>query len=246
MLTTRSLLETLQRLLVHGSSSRARTGGTFTPQPMMQVIDLSHTIHAKMPVYPGTEQPLILTPYTVETAGFREKKLTLLSHTGTHLDAPAHLLADARTLDQLPIERFIGRACLIPLTGLPPCASIQRHDLEPYQERIRQSEFVLLQTGWSQYWGQERYFADYPVCTTEAAQWLVECDLKGIGLDMISADPCGALTLPIHKIFLARECLIIENLCNLHLLPATGFTFACFPLKLADADGSPVRAVALR
>jgi kynurenine formamidase len=196
-----------------------------------------------MPVYPGTEPPKIETSGTVEKDGFYERKLTFLSHTGTHIDAPAHLLPHAPTLDMAPVGNFAGPGSVIDLTGIDG-KKIELSDLEPFEHLFKASDFILLRTGWSRFWGQETYFEDYPVLSVEAALWIHSFDLKGIGVDMISVDETGDTDLVIHKILLERS-ILIENLTGLEQLPRTGFTFCCLPLKLEKADGSPVRAVAM-
>ena len=74
----------------------------------MSVLDLTHTISGEMPVYPGTEKPVLTTACTIETAGYRETLLHMYSHTGTHMDAPAHMIARGRTLDSYGVEKFVG------------------------------------------------------------------------------------------------------------------------------------------
>lgn len=70
-------------------------------------------------------------------------------------------------------------------------------------------------------------------------------DLKGVGMDTISADPADAADLPVHNILLGAGMVLVKNLTNLEAVPAPSFLFAGFPLKIRDADGSPVRAVAI-
>lgn len=89
------------------------------------------------------------------------------------------------------------------------------------------------------------YFSDYHVLSLEAANWLTQFGLKGLGLDTISADEVEARDLAVHKIFLRNDTVIIENLANLGELPCNRFIFSCFPLNFENADGSPVRAVAI-
>ena len=210
----------------------------------MQIVDLTQTISPQMPVYPGTEPPVFSLGCSLEVDGFREKKLTLFSHTGTHMDAPAHLLADGKTLDQFPVAQFFGTACCLDFSDRPG-ALIDVADLEPYRQQLEQVEFCLLRSGWSRYWGTPQYFVDFPVLSLAAAQWLCRFDLKGIGFDAISADPVASQDLPIHRQLLGQGLVLIENLTHLELLPKQQFLFSCLPLKLADADGAPVRAVAL-
>lgn len=210
----------------------------------MKIVDLTHFISPNMPVYPGTEPPTFTTECAIEAVGFLEKKMNLYSHTGTHIDAPAHIIRGARTLDQLSADTFIGNAFSVDLTRINGPA-IDISALEPHENSIKKNDFILLNTGWSRYWGTERYFADYPVLSPEAAVWLNGFELKGLGLDVISPDRVESKDFPIHRILLERNMIIIENLTNLQALPGSEFMFLCFPLKIEQADGSPVRAVAI-
>jgi arylformamidase len=209
----------------------------------MEIIDLTHTILPEMPVFPGDTPPDIKVLASVETDGFAERRLELGSHTGTHIDSPAHILLHSPTLDRIPPDRFIGRGSVIDLTE-PDTSTIDIGNLQPHEERFKNSDFVLFRTGWSRLWGQEQYFENFPVLSIEAALWIHSFELKGIGIDAPSVDETLSTDCPIHKILLER-LLIIENLTNLKQLPETGFTFSCFPLKYENADGSPVRAVGI-
>ncbi len=212
----------------------------------MKLIDLTHPITPDMPVYPGTEPPIIKTGCSIEEAGFLEKKITFFSHTGTHVDAPAHLIKNHNTLDMLEIEHFQGPALVLDFNHLTtPDKTIGVKELEAHQDEIRKVEFLLLHTGWSQYWGSARYFTGFPVLSPEASTWLSNFPIKGLGLDTISADKIDSQDYPVHKALLRKNIIIIENLANLSALPYNQIEFSCFPLSLTDADGSPVRAVAV-
>ena len=208
----------------------------------MKPVDLTHPITASMPVYPGTEPPVIISGCSIEEAGFLEKKITFYSHTGTHIDAPAHLIKGHSTLDMLAIDHFYGPALMLNFDHIVT-QTIGVKDLEPYQDQIKKVQFLLIYTGWSQYWGTEKYFFDYTVLSIEAANWLTSFGLKGFGLDTISADSADSKDYPVHKALLQKNTIIIENLVNLDRLP-NQFELSCFPLSFEDADGSPVRAVA--
>ncbi len=210
----------------------------------MAIIDLSHFLEADMPLYPGTELPVFEERASIETDGYREKKIALCSHTGTHMDAPAHIVAGAKTLDQLPVETFFGDAFLLNCTRAGK-EGVDLQELLPQADAIRGHAFIVLHTGWSRYWGNDHYFSGYPVLTPDAARWLTHMDLKGVGMDTISADPADAVDLPVHNILLGAGVVLVVNLTNLEAVPAPSFLFAGFPLKIRDADGSPVRAVAI-
>lgn len=206
---------------------------------LMKIVDLTHLIKEGMPVFPGTESPVLEAANTLERDGFREKKLHMYSHTGTHMDAPAHMIASGWTLDQVPADAFFGPAVKVDVRGLK---KIEKHHLELL---IRpDTEFLILWTGWDQYWGSENYFGEFPALSEEAAKWLSSLALKGIGIDAISLDPMNSVKFEVHLELLSSDKVLIENLRGLEQLPEV-FLFSAMPLKLEDADGSPVRAYAL-
>ncbi len=207
----------------------------------MAIIDLSHIINPDISVFPGTEKPVFERK---EIEGYPEVKITMYTHTATHIDAPIHIIKNARTLDQLPVDRFIGKGFVIDCKHLAG-KYITKGFLEPYRDTISKTEFILFNSGWSTKWKTEAYFENFPTLTAEATGWLSSFDLKGIGIDSISLDPVADMNLPNHKIVLKKEILIIENLTNLDSLPGNDFIFQCFPLKIERADGSPVRALAV-
>ncbi len=208
-----------------------------------RLIDLTHPIHPSMPVYPGTEPPVFQQANTLEKDGFAEKRLSLFTHTGTHMDAPAHIMPEGRTLDSYEASHFVGPARVIDL-GYRADQRILPEDLHPLAEELEQLDFLIFRTGWSAHWGSSRYFRGFPTLTVEAAEWLVRFDLKGAGIDAISFDPVDDPTLPVHQTLLGADWVLVENLTHLDRLSKNQFTFSCLPLHLADADGSPIRAVA--
>ena len=197
-----------------------------------------------MPVYPGTEPPEITPACTIASHGFCETKLSFYSHTGTHIDAPRHLLKDGKSLDQFPLDYFYNTACIIRLPKYQH-APIACSDLYAFEPRIRSSKIILICTGWSSYWNSPAYFRDYPLLSIEAAHWLSQFSLYAIGVDAISVDAIDAETLQIHDCFLRKNILIIENLTNLSSIDQPSFTLSMFPLKTAQADGLSTRVVAI-
>jgi kynurenine formamidase len=211
---------------------------------MRTVVDLTHTIAPDMPVYPGTEPPALESANTVERNGFAETLVRMYSHTGTHIDAPAHMVAGAPSLDQFAADRYVGTACVIDVAA-PGRTDIGPDLLEAHAALVAGCDFVLLHTGWSRYWGDRRYFADFPVLSPAATRWLIARGLKGVGFDAISADPVGASPFSNHLAFFRAGMILVENLDGLEPLAGRRFLFSCLPLKFDAADGSPVRAVAM-
>ncbi|MBU3113897.1 cyclase family protein [Clostridium lacusfryxellense] len=210
----------------------------------MKITDLTHVIYSGMPVFPGTEQPTLEKANTLEKDGFQEAKITMYSHTGTHIDAPAHMLSNGPYLDNLDIEHFIGNATILDFSN----STIKLIDLDmlkPYEEKVKNVDFVIIKTGWSKYWSDSKYYEDFPSLDLESARWLSQFNLKGIGIDAISIDAMESTTFAVHKILMPRNIIIIENLTNLDSITNEFFILSILPLKNKDADGSPVRAISI-
>lgn len=211
----------------------------------MKVIDLTHIINETMPVYPGTDRPKFLPANTYEKDGFKETLLQMYTHTGTHMDPPAHLYAGRTTLDQFPIEQFIGKALVIDCRDLQEGEFITMDHLQKYGDKADHAEFLLFNLGWDKRWGTDEYFGDYPCLDNEVMDYILAGHYKGIGFDVIGLDPIADENLTRHKrLFKQCEIVNIENLKNLDLCGDDLFWFSCFPMKLENCDGSPVRAVA--
>ncbi|MDO4719104.1 MAG: cyclase family protein [Peptostreptococcaceae bacterium] len=212
----------------------------------MKVIDLTHRIEEGMPVYPGTEGPKLRMANSYEKDGFKETLLRMYSHTGTHMDAPSHLYAQGRSLDEFSVSRFVGLGVVIDCLGLREGDKIGMSHIERQREEAEKADFLLFCTGWDKYWGSEKYFGDYPTIDEEVARYIAEKGKKGVGLDVIGLDPIGDADLPLHKIVLrSNETVIIENLKNLSRLGRELFTFCALPLHYIGGDGAPIRAVAI-
>lgn len=211
---------------------RART--TFT--------DLTHPLITGMPVYPGDPEVEIDEVFTILADGCSVRSLQLGSHSGTHVDAPAHVIAGGRTIDQVAPGELMGDAVVAQLPDLAPGQLI---DEEMLGEALRSRpenlpSIVLLATGWDRFWGTADYLR-HPVVTEDAASALVEAGVQVLGAD--TASPDGAASLVAHEVLLGADCLIIENLRGLtDLLRKVEFT--ALPLSITGGDGAPIRAVA--
>ncbi len=211
----------------------------------MKIIDLTHTITEDMTVYPGTETPKLFPAGSYEKDGFRETRLEICTHTGTHMDPPAHVFPNRTTLDQFPPEQFIGKALVIDCRDLKEGQAITMKYIQKYGEKAEQADFLLFNLGWDKYWGTEAYFGSYPCIDDEVLNYIIEGKYKGIGFDVIGLDPIDDENLTRHKkLFETCDIVNIENLKNLHLCKNDLVNFSCCPLKLKNSDGAPVRAVA--
>lgn len=211
----------------------------------MKVIDLTNPITPDMPVYPGTEKPFFTPANSYEKDGFKETKISMFTHTGTHMDPPAHLYAGRTTLDQFPIDQFIGRALVIDVRHLKEGEKITLKEIEKYGFLPEKADFLLFNLGWDKKWGTDAYFGDYPCVDDEVLSYIMNGSFKGIGFDVIGLDPISDVNLIRHnRLFKEKDIVNIENLKNLDLCGNDLFNFSCFPLNIENSDGSPIRAVA--
>jgi kynurenine formamidase len=192
-----------------------------------------------MPTYPG-DPAVSLSPHaTHESDGYRVTACEFGSHTGTHVDAPAHVDPAGRTLEDYPVERFLFDARLADCRGVGAGEAVEVSDLTSPETAVADRDLLLVRTGWADHWGTDRYL-DHPVLAPDAAEWCAERGVA-VGLDTPSPDPFGDAALPAHHALLGDDCLVIENLRNLSGLPET---FAVRALPVLGVDGSPARVVA--
>lgn len=207
----------------------------------MKIIDLTHKFENNMTAYSPDSRAKIQKVATIENNGYEESLLTIYSHNGTHMDSTKHMNINGKTLDTLDIENFAGKAILIDVKDKE---YIDLELLKKYEERINECDFVIFNSSWDKFWNTDKYYKDYPVLNKESAKYLANSNIKGIGIDMLSVDTYDSADFEIHSILFDGEKLIVENLTNLENIP-NEFLFIAAPLKFNDADGAPVRAMAI-
>ena len=222
---------------------------TFYPEDsegdLMKVIDMTHLISEDMPVYPGTEGPRLSPANTYEKDGFKETLMTMYTHTGTHMDPPAHLFEGRTTLDQFPAQQFAGKALVIDCSDMTEGQRVPLERITRCGRAAEEADFLLFRFGWDKYWGTPAYFGNYPCLSNEAVDYIIAHGKKGVGLDVIGIDPIADANLTIHrKLFAQNEIVVIENLTNLDQVGSEPFWFFALPLRHVNADGSPIRAIA--
>jgi kynurenine formamidase len=198
-----------------------------------------------MPVFPGTDSPSFVEKFSLAQNGFNEMELKLLTHTGTHLDCPAHMISSEITTDTANLSSFYGSAFVADFSNKKLGEQISKEDLLIYSKALKKQKIILIYTGFDKYWGTADYFLPFPTLNIDAIQFLIENNIKLIGLDVISIDSIDAQIYKNHYLALENNIIIVENLCNLDKLIDKKFNFAAFPLKIKNGDGSPVRAVAI-
>lgn len=215
----------------------------------MVFVDLSYDITEDICSWPGHPHPAVKTVLSSVKEGYEVKHISFMSHVGTHIDAPSHTLQDGLSLNDIPVSQYMGPALIIDVCNIKD--QIEVGDLLPYAEQIEQSKFVVFHCGHQRYWHQNEYFYGHPVISKECALWLSGFDLYGIGLDTFSPEPVDTKTSIVHRTLAAKGMVIIENLAQLKVVLTLTtqtkgmFFLSALPIKIPDADGSPVRAVAI-
>ena len=215
----------------------------------MRLIDLSHTIEEGMITYQGLPAPLICDFLSREESKrhyapgttFQIGKIEMVSNTGTYLDSPFHRFADGKDLSELSLDRLADLDALVVRVnedGPRAIESAAFHGLDIC------GKAVLVHTGWSRHWRTDRYFTGHPFLTAAAALYLKEQGARLVGIDSLNIDDIADGSRPVHTTLLGAEILIVEHLCNLHLLTASPFRFSAVPVKVKGMGTFPVRAFA--
>ena len=209
-----------------------------------KIIDLTHDIRTGMMVYPGDPGVEVRESLTHESAFCHVDRLDIGSHTGTHIDAPYHFLADGKRITDFPVSQFVGEGIVINLTGKGAGEAITEADLQPLHEQITAGDFVLLRTGWCEKFGTDEYL-DHPYVSGDAAELLVKWGVRIVAVDFLNVDSTRLEQWDAHPVLLSSDVLIVENIANsLALDPEKRYLFYFAPLKVAGSDGAPVRAFA--
>ena len=204
------------------------------PFSSRSVVDLSHVVDNGTKPYPGDPAPRLDTAADITHDSCCVTRISLVTHTGTHVDAEAHVIHGGKRLGDYPLTAFSGLARVADLRGL---SVVDASALDS----IESCDWLLLCTGQSEKWGSEEYFGTEPLFTEAFVKAAARIARKGIGLDCSGLDREG---VALHR--LSGGGLMVENLTDLEmLLSESRILFAAYPLKLAAGDGAPVRAVAM-
>ena len=209
-------------------------------------IDLSLTISESIPSFPGSPTPQFINWSDIKSDGYNLELLFLSSHTGTHLDAPYHFDKKGQKINQISLERLIGKGILIKLKKSRN-SPITKSDIISFEKKygeIPNYSSLFFYTGWQKNLKKQNYFTENPGLDTSSAKYLVSKKINLVGIDSPSIDIGKDDSFSVHHILSKNNILIVENLANMNKIKSNGFTFTILPLKLKDATGSPVRAVA--
>ena len=210
-----------------------------------EIIDLSYPIDTDMLVGAGLERPVYEWLRRLNSEGLNLTRMSIVLHTGTHVDAPSHMIDRGESIDEIPLDRFFGTARLF------------RHQSENGREvslsevmesgfNLKENTIFVLETGIEQFAETAKYNQQYSVPSIELIKWLIERKVAAFMTDVTNIDPPGDEDFPRHKLMLGAGIPIVENLKNLRLLPSnTDFIICALPLKLKGREAAPCRAIAI-
>lgn len=202
---------------------------------MLRMYDITMTIHPGMQVWNNDElkKPILKNIQTLATATAYESRIDINAHTGTHLDAPLHMVEGGAPIESIALERLVGPARVLDLTNVE--GSIGREQLELYG--IQRDEWLLFKTKNS---FSEQFDLQFVFLNADGAAYLRDIGINGVATDGlgIERDQPGN---PTHHTFFAADILIVEGV-RLKDVPAGNYTFILAPLKLEGIEAAPARA----
>ena len=219
------------------------------------VIDLTHPITSTSPTWEGVcgFQHDIGLDYGACTTPvkFRVQNITMHAGVGTHIDAPAHCISGAKTVDELRLDDLIAPCVVIDISKQAhakyQCLSSDIHSFEKKYGKIPKGTLVIIRTGWAQFWNQPEQYRNelqFPSISLAAANLLLERHIVGLGIDTLSPDTENS-GFPVHQAILGAGKYIIENVANADKLPPIGSFTLALPILTTDGTEAPIRFIAL-
>ncbi|MDP4089333.1 MAG: cyclase family protein [Bacillota bacterium] len=202
----------------------------------MKIHDISMMIHKDMPVYNNIEdkRPRVEVVSTYETGSHYESRIRLDIHTGTHLDAPLHMVEGGDTIENIDLYKCITQCTVFDLTSVD--LQITKADLEGLD--IKEGQFVIFKTKTS---FLTEFDFNFVFLEKSAAEYLRDKKIKGVGMDALGVERSqpGHET---HKALLGSGIIVLEGLALKDIQPGE-YTLIALPLKIQGAEGAPARAV---
>lgn len=201
-------------------------------------IDVSVSIYSGMVHWPGDPEINVSSALSMQRGDqCNVSSLSLGSHTGTHMDAPYHFVANGRQIDEMPLEVGIGNARVI---GVGDPKSIKPAELEHHD--IRAGERILFKTrNSSDAWQSDDFAADFVYVSVVAAEYLARLRVRLVGVDYLSVSGFKTDAAETHRALLEAGIWIVEGL-NLSGVEPGNYDLCCLPLKFRHGDGAPARA----
>lgn len=208
------------------------------------LIDISVPIHPDMPVFPG-DPGIHFEPALDMSCGGAANvtRLHIGSQTGTHYDAPHHILNNGVTVDQIPLDHCYGPALVVEIPE-----TVQAIDEAMLRNvDLARCSRLLLKTRNSRFWQETPtvFRNDFAALTGDGADYLAKNGVKLVGIDYLSIELFGQPDLAAHKALLGKQVTILEGLNLTHVQPGW-YTLVAFPVLYQGLDGAPTRAVLVK
>jgi arylformamidase len=204
-------------------------------------IDITLPFSVELPLWPGDPAPTM--DYMKCISGGYRCNVTRLDtgvHFGTHLDAPCHFIDGSKGVDELDLDILVGKCSVIEIKEIQKITPehLEACQIGPGTERL------LIKTLNSEFWNEPKhqFRTDYAAITADAARWLVDFGIKLVGIDYLSIQLFEDKISTTHLVLLEAEVIIVEGL-DLRCVQPGNYNLTCLPMKLAGADGAPVRAL---
>ncbi len=208
---------------------------------MAHFFDISLALSPELLVWPG-DPPVEITKTASFSAGeaFEMSLLKFTSHSGTHIDPPAHFIPGGKTADAIDLARCLGPVLV---AALPGREDIEPEDLQAYDwSRFKR---VLFKTRNSRLSAVPPFHENFTALSEAAARFLVAKGVVLVGIDTLSIERESASGFPVHRILLKNEVVILEGI-RLASVPPGVYELVCLPLKIKNGDGGPARAILLQ
>jgi kynurenine formamidase len=203
----------------------------------MKVLDLTHPISADLPVYfPWHPKTELEQTATYQDNKCEVRRLTIGTHSGTHIDAPSHVFEGKPTLDKYDPSLWYVDVQVLDFTPREPSKAITRNEISG--KFRKKGTGVLIKTGWDVHFGKKDFYKTYPPISNEAAEYLVEMEVPVVASDT-------PFTLDVHYILLKHGIPLITNVNNTARLREGMIKLIAAPLLITGADGAPARVLAV-
>ena len=204
------------------------------------IYDVTVPITNAMPVWPGDPAVQLTAKSHLSRDKTHTVRLTAIemgSHTGTHIDAPFHMVDGGKRLHEFPLDTLTGKATVFEVPGVRSLGRAELHGLN-----WSGVERVLFKTENSRHWQDGKFYEEFVYLDPEGAEFLVERGVRLVGIDYLSIDKYKSESHPSHFVLLKKDIVILEGL-NLNAVTAGEYTLVALPLNLQDADGAPTRVI---
>jgi len=215
---------------------RADSGAQRRLGDVMRIIDISVPVTTGMFRFPRDDHVKVSVTEegTYEKVNCRTSRIIMGSHSGTHIDAPMHMIPGGTPIEQVPLQDLVGRARVLRIRKAPR-EEIGADCVDP---GVIDEPRVILDTGWYRHWGKEDYYEEFPKVTEGFAELLVKRKVKVVVVDL-------PLSSEVHDIILGSGGCQVENVIGLDQITADKVELIALPIRIIGIDAAPARVVVI-